>query len=178
MAEFVAALFASSEATAATATAFSATEAATSAISLSDVFAGVGAVASIAGGFAGAEQARQEAELLRLQAEREEIKGLQEVNEINRALAERAAINNASTRAGGLTLVGTPERINEELQATANRNISIARTNASTAASTKRAQASQAEIGGTATFIRGIGGAATSLVGGKRRKRTSALNLV
>ncbi len=128
------------------------------------VLSGLSVGFDILGGIAGFSAGQQEAELLKLQAEREEIKGLQEINEINRTLIERNAENTAATASAGLTLVGSATRISEELSKSAGRNISIARGNARTAAATKRLKAGIAETKGAGALVRGFGRAATSVL--------------
>ena len=128
------------------------------------IFSGVSGAFDILGGLSGLAAGKQEAELLKLQAERDEIQGLQEINEINRGLIEARAENTASTAASGLTLVGSPQRISEELSRSAGRNISIARGNASTQAATKRLQAGIARTKGQGALVRGLGRASTSIL--------------
>ncbi len=144
------------------------------------IFNGISIGAKVIGGVSSLVSGNQQSKILKQQAERQRIQGLQEINDINRELIDRAATNNAATRASGLKFSGSALRVDEELTASASRNTSVARGNSRTRAAVSLAQADQAKSAGQAGLIRGLGGAATSIVKlkSKSRSRTSALNFV
>ncbi len=96
-----------------------------------------------------------------LEAQGAEIRGLEEGNRIRRTALEQAALNNAATRGAGLTLTGSPERINEELQFDANRELRVVRSGSQRVASVRRLRGRQAlrrgVAAGAGTLLRLVG---------------------
>lgn len=123
-----------------------------------------GAGASILGGFATARGLEDQARLDELQAEREEIRGIEASNDIQRELLKRLAANVATGGGSGLTLEGTFDTVQEELQADAERQTSISRVNAATAAGAERISASTRRSSASGARLSGVGRGATSLL--------------
>lgn len=109
------------------------------------------AASSISGGFAqsGIEQ---------FQADEAELRGLEEGNRIKRAALEQEAANVAATRGSGLTLKGSGQRIEEELQFDANRELGVVRSGTERVVALRKFRGRQAirrgVAGGAGTLLR------------------------
>lgn len=123
-----------------------------------------GAASSILGGLSQASALKQQARFSEVQAERESIKGEQEGNLIKRELLERLAANTARQGASGLTPGVSFQTTQVELGKSAERELSVVRSNALAREQTKLLEASQARKSARGAIIAGFGGAAKSLL--------------
>lgn len=128
------------------------------------VMAVITAAATAASAIQANNAAEKQADILNQQAEGEEIRGLEEGNELLRNLIARDAANNARGGQAGLTLTGSFDDIQDELFADAERNLRISRANAAQNKSTSLLRASQARAQGKQALISGLGKSASSLV--------------
>lgn len=122
------------------------------------------ALASVAGGFAAAQDRKNQALLSDLQADREILKGEAEGLKIKAETIEAIADNITGGSRGALSLTGNFKNIQAELRQRGDRAVRINRINASTNAEIKRIEASGLRSQATGAIVSGLAGGAASLV--------------
>lgn len=128
---------------------------ASSLLTFANLSRAVGFAAKGFGTVSGFQDLRAQADLSSIQAERERIKGIEQGNQITEDLIRNLARNRALIASSGLQALGSFDNVNEELVRDADRQLSISRNNAFTAAETKRIQAASLDRRATGKLVGG-----------------------
>ena len=132
--------------------------------SLGSGFSAMSSLASFGSGVLGLFQGLANADGQRFQAAAERVAGEEAVADLMEARNRTMANNMVAAAASGVdTSVGDPAQAMDQAAEDANAQISVARSNAAMRAYLRRQQARQAEIGGIASFVGGVGGAAKEM---------------